>query len=178
MTSGTTGLNCCHLGLKTEQDPAGAFDAECHRNCQCASRMWSLCQCDTRWAYLVWNHSRMRNWKSDFAKWKIYTDVEWVKVAQLFRLIAIPWTLQSMEFSRPDYWSGQPFPSPGDLPNPGIEPTSPALQADSLPAEPQASPYGCWFLAKKAPEVGMDFLVICQNFLLLLLFSITLSLEW
>ena len=66
-----------------------------------------------------------------------------MKVAQLFRLIAIPWTLQSMEFSRPDYWSGQPFPSPGDLPNPGIEPTSPALQADSLPAEPQASPYGC-----------------------------------
>ena len=42
-----------------------------------------------------------------------------------------------MEFSRPEYWSGQPFPSPGDLPNPGIEPRSPALQADSLLAEPQ-----------------------------------------
>ena len=42
-----------------------------------------------------------------------------------------------MEFSRPEYWSGQPFPPPGDLPNPGIEPRSPALQADSLPAEPQ-----------------------------------------
>ena len=42
-----------------------------------------------------------------------------------------------MEFSRPEYWSGQPFPSPGDLPDPGIESTSPALQADSLPAEPQ-----------------------------------------
>ena len=41
-----------------------------------------------------------------------------------------PWTLQSMEFSRPEYWSGQPFPSPGDLPNPGIEPRSPALQVD------------------------------------------------
>ena len=37
-----------------------------------------------------------------------------------------------MKFSRPEYWSGQPFPSPGDLPNPGIEPTSPALQAESL----------------------------------------------
>ena len=37
-------------------------------------------------------------------------------------------------FSRPEYWSGQPFPSPGDLPNPGNEPRSPALQADSLPA--------------------------------------------
>ena len=42
----------------------------------------------------------------------------------------------SVEFSRPEYWSGKPFPSPGDLPNPGIEPRSPALQVDSLPAEP------------------------------------------
>ena len=45
-----------------------------------------------------------------------------------------------MEFSRPEYWSGYPFPSPGDLPNPVIEPSSPALQADSLPAEPQGKP--------------------------------------
>ena len=42
-----------------------------------------------------------------------------------------------MEFSRPEFWSEQPFPSPGDLPNPGIEPRSPALQTDSSPAEPQ-----------------------------------------
>ena len=45
-----------------------------------------------------------------------------------------------MEFSRPDYWSGEPFPSLGDLPNPGIEPRFPSLQADSLPAEPQRKP--------------------------------------
>ena len=42
-----------------------------------------------------------------------------------------------MEFSRPEYWSGQPFPFPGDLSNPGIGPRSPAMQVDSLPAEPQ-----------------------------------------
>ena len=42
-----------------------------------------------------------------------------------------------MEFSRQEYWSGLPFPSPEDLPNPGIEPGSPALQADALPSEPQ-----------------------------------------
>ena len=42
-----------------------------------------------------------------------------------------------MEFSRPECWSGEPFPSPGDLPNPGIEPRSPALKVDSLPTEPQ-----------------------------------------
>ena len=41
-------------------------------------------------------------------------------------------------FSRQEYWGGLPFPSPGDLPNPGIEPGSPALQADALPAEPPA----------------------------------------
>ena len=45
-----------------------------------------------------------------------------------------------MEFSRPEYRSGQPFPSPGDLPNTGIKPRSPALQTDSLPAEPQGKP--------------------------------------
>ena len=41
-----------------------------------------------------------------------------------------------MEFSRQDYWNGLPFPSPGDLPDPGIKPGSPALQADALPSEP------------------------------------------
>ena len=46
----------------------------------------------------------------------------------------------SMEFSRQGYWSGLPFPSPGDLPNPGIEPGSPALHVDSLPSEPPRKP--------------------------------------
>ena len=42
-----------------------------------------------------------------------------------------------MEFSRQEYWSGLPFPSPGDLPDPGIEPGSPALQVDALTSEPR-----------------------------------------
>ena len=46
----------------------------------------------------------------------------------------------SMEFSRPEYCRGLPFCSPGHLPNPGIEPRSPALQADSLPADPPGKP--------------------------------------
>ena len=45
-----------------------------------------------------------------------------------------------MEFSRQEYWSGLPFPSPGDLPNPEIKPRSPALQARSLPFEPPGKP--------------------------------------
>ena len=57
------------------------------------------------------------------------------------RLFATPWTIAqqappSMELSRQEYWSGLPFPSPGDLPHPGIEPGSPALQADALLSEP------------------------------------------
>ena len=56
-----------------------------------------------------------------------------------------PWTVAhqappSMEFSWQGYWSGLPFPSPGDLPNPGIEPRFHALQADSLPSEPSRKP--------------------------------------
>ena len=53
---------------------------------------------------------------------------------------ATPWTVAhqappSMEFSRLEYWNGLPFPSPGDLPDPGIEPRSPSLQADALPSK-------------------------------------------
>ena len=53
------------------------------------------------------------------------------------RLFETPWIIQSMEFSRPEYWSGYPFPSPRHLPNLGVEPRSPALLEDSLPAKPQ-----------------------------------------
>ena len=47
-----------------------------------------------------------------------------------------------MEFSRQEHWSGFPFPSPGDVPDPGIEPGSPALQAASLPSEPRSNHKG------------------------------------
>ena len=52
------------------------------------------------------------------------------------QLFATPWTMQFMEFSSPENLSGSPFPSPGDLPNPGIKPRSPTLQEYSLAAEP------------------------------------------
>ena len=68
-----------------------------------------------------------------------------VKSLSRVRLFATPWSVSHqapvfMEFSRQEYWSGLPFPSPGDLPDPGIEPGSPALEADALPSEPQGSP--------------------------------------
>ena len=61
-----------------------------------------------------------------------------MKLLSGVRLFATPWTVAcqvtpSMGFSRQEYWSGLSFPSPGDLPGPGVEPMSPALQVDSLP---------------------------------------------
>ena len=69
-----------------------------------------------------------------------------VKSLSRVQLFATPCTVAyqappSMEFSRQVYWSGLPFPSPGDLPDPGIELWSLALQADSLPSEPPTKPY-------------------------------------
>ena len=71
------------------------------------------------------------------------------------QLLGTPWTVArqaplSMGFSRQESWSGQPFPSPEDLPNPGTKPRSPSLQADSLLSEPTRKPknirVGCLFL--------------------------------
>ena len=68
-----------------------------------------------------------------------------VKSLSRVRLFATPWTAThqappSMGFSRQEYRSGLPFPSPGDLPDPGIEPRSPTLQADALTSEPPGKP--------------------------------------
>ena len=71
-----------------------------------------------------------------------------VKVKSLshIRLFTTPWTIAhkappSMECSRQEYWNGLPFPSPGDLPDAGIELGSPALRTDNLPSEPPGNPY-------------------------------------
>ena len=68
-----------------------------------------------------------------------------VKSLSCVQLFAIPWTAAyqappSMGFSRQEYWSGLPFPSPGALPDPGIEPGSPAFQAYALTSEPPGKP--------------------------------------
>ena len=69
-----------------------------------------------------------------------------VLVAQSCPTLCVPWTVAcqaplSMEFSRQEYYSGKPFPSPGDLLDSGTEAGSSALQADSLPSEPPGKPY-------------------------------------
>ena len=72
--------------------------------------------------------------------WQTHTETRESESRSVVPDSATPWTIRFMEFSRPEYWSGWPFPSPGDLPNPGTEPRSPTLQADSLPAEPPGKP--------------------------------------
>ena len=70
-------------------------------------------------------HCRMKDSSSRFWKWK------WQSLSRVW-LFATPWTIQSMEFSRQEYWSGQPFPSAGDFPNPGTEARSSTFQANFL----------------------------------------------
>ena len=73
--------------------------------------------------------------------------------------------LQSMAFPRQEYWSGLPFPSPGDLPDPGVEPKSPTLQADSLPTETQGSPQGARGEKKQVDSPCVSLL--CRGWLLI-----------
>ena len=80
--------------------------------------------------------------KNTFQSLEVFMKVKSLSHVQLF---ATPWTVAyqappSMGFSRRGCWSGLPFPSPGDLPDPGIKPGSPALQADSLPTELSGKP--------------------------------------
>ena len=76
----------------------------------------------------------------------LYSVSQSVQPLSRVQLFATPRTVAyqappSMGFSKQECWSGLPFPSPGDLPDPGIEPRSPALQADALPSEPPCSSY-------------------------------------
>ena len=94
---------------------------------------WKILQ-----SYVLLFKDSGKKWFSLVVSWEteLFGSTKWRSLSRV-QLFVTPWTIQSMEFSRPEYWSGWPFPSPGDLPNPGIKPRSPSLQADSLPAEPQ-----------------------------------------
>ena len=87
-------------------------------------------------------------WRAHMHRAASYMEVWCVICLGVSRLFPTPWTVVcqatlTMEFSRQEYWSGLPFPFLGDLPNPGIKPGSPALQADSLPSEPPGMPLYC-----------------------------------
>ena len=88
----------------------------------------------TKMQMLTWPKSIPMVWSSESESRSVVSDS------------VSPWSVWSMEFSRPEYWSRQLFPSPGDLPNPGVKPGSPTLQADSLLAEPSGKPQ--WLLSE------------------------------
>ena len=82
-----------------------------------------------------------KKWREEKNEIRYKEERKKVKSLSRVRLFEITWTValqapQSMEFSKQEYWSGLSFPPPGDLPDPGIEPGSPALQANALPSEP------------------------------------------
>ena len=102
------------------------------------SLFWPYCVCNKTSQLTFWD-KLVYEWVSEWSR-SVVSDS------------ATPWTVAhqdppSMGFSRQEYWSGLPFPSPGDLPNPGIEPRSPALQADALTSEPPGKPW-CMDISK------------------------------
>ena len=138
---------------------------EPHRwdSCPTSTTCWLFSHGWDRWSLLTLvNPSEKRGWelylppsiivRMKCVKCFVPHLVEWDELADLNLLLkvtvlshvwlfATPWTVAyqaplSMRFSRQEYWNGLPFPSPGDLPDSGIEPWSPALQADALTSEP------------------------------------------
>ena len=117
----------------------------------------SLIQC-APWLYDESNNCQC--WKSAMVKVK-------VKLLSCVQLSATPWTVAyqaslSMGFSRQEYWSGLPFPSPGDLPDLGIKPRSPALEADALTSEPPGKPENQLYLLIFHFLLLCDFINTCQ----------------
>ena len=105
-------------------------------------KKWNLAICNNMDGpmgyYIKWKKVIQSQTSYDF----IY---EWVKSLSHVRLFATPWTVAyqappSMGYFRQEYWSGVPFPSPGDLPDPGIEPRAPTVQVDALTSEPPRKP--------------------------------------
>ena len=95
-----------------------------------------LACCDS-WGHKESDTTQRLNW-TELHGW-------WLKSLSRVQLFATPWTVAhqappSMGFSREEYWSGLPFPSPGDLPYPGIEPRSPTCRQDALTSEPTGKP--------------------------------------
>ena len=113
---------------------------------------------------------RVLFWLTCFGRFEDVLFIVKVKSLSRFQLFVTLWTVVyqaplSMRFSRQEYWSGLPFPSPGDLPDPGIKPGSPALESDALTSEPP----GCFqSMFKKNPWKITFFSLVS---LLLLFFS-------
>ena len=116
--------------------------------CECSpAGHWAEAQCYQKASYgrnmywCLWVPSFHRQISEELEKPRVSPWSEKCSLLSCIRLFVTLWTVACqaplfMEFSRQEYWIRLPFPFPGDLPHPGIEPRSPVLQADSLPSEP------------------------------------------
>ena len=100
-----------------------------------------------------------------FSKCLIHTYIYVLTHFSRVQLFVTLWTVAcqaslSLGFSRQEYWSGLPFPPPEDLPNPGTEPGSPALQADSLPTEPPGKPPNQFIFLQEVPSGSTSTLLV------------------
>ena len=134
-------LSACHVASSTRLDsitrPHGFSVSTAHD----PPVVYGHPRCITRKFYWYLNS----DWPSSATVLSLGVKEKKVKSLSHVRFFATPWTAAyqappSMRFSRQEYWSGLPFPSPGDLPNPGIESRSPTLQADALTSEPPGKP--------------------------------------
>ena len=110
--------------------------------------IWVSFKRESRYYIINYNFKILKGmYISNYIVKSLWSEVKWSEMKSLshVRLFVTPWTVAyqappSMRFSRQECWSDLPFPSPGDFPYPGIEPWSPALQADALPSEPPGKP--------------------------------------
>ena len=156
-------MHICHIWLVLSQKQVGEKETNSQSlamcwlfNCSRGGSMASWMDYCSIWGLCFLGHC-YRGLRSEFycLLWCLWVS-EWVKSLSRVWLFATPWTvahqaLPPMGFSRQGYWSGLPFPSPGELPDPGIEPRFPALQAGALPSEPPGNWEGkcqslCFFI--------------------------------
>ena len=115
----------------------------------------------------IWDKGPFKKKMSSLQNWCFYINLLFVVQSLSYvRLFVTPWTAAhqaplSMGFSRQEFWSGLPFPSPGNLPDPETEPrspVSPALQADSLPLSHQGNPQWSMDVNKYLSDTGNQVL--------------------
>ena len=126
---------CRSIGIMHKRDSSVSF------LCCLLSRSSGWCEPHIVLKFVVKDSNKIPGFTLTMKKWKWKCE----SLSHVW-LFATPWTAAHqapppMGFSRQEYWSGLPFPSPGDLPDPGIKSRSPALQADSLPSEPPGKPH-------------------------------------
>ena len=129
---------------------------QCRNRMRCLPLPKATWRESSRWPLTVWGHLHWGIWQSSP---RPFEEIWCVCAHSVMSNSATPWTVAHqtplcMEFSRLEYWGRLPFPSPRDLPDPGIKPESPALLADTLPSEPPGNPKEGTYVSTSKPVPG------------------------